>query len=96
MTSTNIALDFTIDNVQLEIDIYYEPERPAPPCSNPSSPNFSDSGDSEYIEIINVYLKLEAKKFILPEEVGDYINNNYIETITKKAREIYEETRKIK
>ena len=32
-------------------DIEYTPARPAPACSNHDSPNFSDCGDDEEIEI---------------------------------------------
>lgn len=33
-----------------EFDIEYEPARPAPICSNPSDPRFSDSGNGVEID----------------------------------------------
>lgn len=31
-------------------DIEFAPDRPAPPCMNPDSPAYSDSGDPGYLE----------------------------------------------
>lgn len=36
----------------------YSPGRPAPPCSNPDSPAFSDSGDPSECEFVRVEVQL--------------------------------------
>lgn len=47
----NILFTYICPDCEVEIEASYFPSRPAPPCSNPSSPAFSDSGDPEEVEI---------------------------------------------
>jgi hypothetical protein len=52
------SYDFGEDLGELKVQVVakFTPGRPAPPCSNPNSPLFSDSGDPAEIEIEEVTL----------------------------------------
>ncbi len=39
---------------ELVVEVAYSPGRPAPYCSNPDSPRFSDPGDPPSLEIKNI------------------------------------------
>lgn len=53
------------------------PARPAPACSNPDSPAFSDSGDPGEVCISAAWLVREKsnRKRKLPERIIDSLNN---------------------
>ena len=65
-----LELETGIEGVVILIDVtHYSPERPAPPCSNPSSPAYSDPGDDEEIEY-ELY-------FLLPSGIRVKIESDY-------------------
>lgn len=41
----SFELDPSVGPVDLEVEADFRPGRPAPPCSNPDDPAFSDTGD---------------------------------------------------
>ena len=52
------TFETTVEVKGREIDVVvaytFSPGRPAPPCSNPSSPAYSDPGDPEDVEVYEV------------------------------------------
>lgn len=69
--------------LELEVECVFTPGRPAPPCQDPSSPTFSDCGDSEEIDDMHVYLTRKGHKGkIIRLEITDFIDDE---------SEIYEE-----
>ena len=62
----------TYFDIPLEVKVTgYKPSRPAPACSNPSSPKFSDSGDDCEYEIDFV---VNGKPFTTMEELEDILH----------------------
>lgn len=45
-----------LDNIEIKFEIDFYPGRPAPACSNPDSPLFSDPGDGAEINDCEMYL----------------------------------------
>ena len=85
-----IKEELTAD-VTLEIT-GYTPSRPAPACSNPSSPIFSDDGDPAEFEEIKAVLNIAGKLEIeLTEDQADaiydvfcvQIERDYLESINQ-------------
>jgi len=66
--------------------IHYTPARPAPPCSNPDSPAFSDPGDDFEMEF-NLFLVSESGEKIELPKVLHYLYEELFEEIV----EIYED-----
>ena len=50
----------------LVVTVKYYPGRPPPHCSNPDSPGYSDQGDSDEIEIVNI--RWQSGKTVTPEQ----------------------------
>ena len=44
-----------LDGVELVVDYTYTPEKPAPPCSNPSHPNYGIPPEPEVVEIHHIW-----------------------------------------
>jgi len=61
------------DTAIIEICASYTPKRPAPACSNPDHPNYSDPGDGEEIEIgdVRVLVSDESGKGWIKLDVCD-------------------------
>lgn len=67
--------EYTCPHCETEIEVLFTPARPAPPCSNPNSPAFSDSGDpaeldGDYSKCPNCNAKLDEG------EVLDFVTEN--------------------
>ena len=63
----------TVNGIDTDVTITaeYRASRPAPACSNPDSPAFSDSGDPEEIEVLEIQDdcgNLYAYERLLPHE----------------------------
>lgn len=74
----------------------YTPARPAPPCSNPDDPRYSDPGDDEYYEVEGAKLIVplahnmeEIVDIVLPDEF--YGEMFYVEQFESAIREKAEE-----
>lgn len=89
MKKINIHFDTEID---LEFSVHvigFTPERPAPACSNPSSPRFADPGDPAEYEDIKFFLKFEKEiykngKFIKEEKNIEITDSDIIEFLSEK------------
>ena len=72
----------------LFIDVtHYRPARPAPACSNPSDPAYSDPGDDLEFEFVIYLLTKEGEKKELPEELDflyEYIYDEVLEDYEEK------------
>jgi hypothetical protein len=73
-----IDVDFEMAlQMDVEIECVFIPGRPAPPCQDPSSPAFSDCGDSEEIDDLHVYLTRRGHKGkIIRLEITDFIDDD--------------------
>jgi len=69
-------LEIDLPEIEVEVDVtHYTPYRPAPYCSNPDSPKFSDSGDDEELEYdLSFVFRGEDKKIMktVPFPLGLY------------------------
>lgn len=90
-----------IPGVEVEIEVLsYTPERPAPYCSNPDSPSYSDCGDdpegeyrafiligTHYIEFSDdMYDEYDQEIFGMLEEHGnDYLEGQYQDAMEQQA-----------
>jgi hypothetical protein len=82
-------------NAEVEIFIQvkdFTPERPAPACSNPSSPAYSDCGDSAEFGDYFVHMMIMTEQgkifFIpLPDDLFALLEEEIIEEIFKKGEE---------
>lgn len=59
--------------VSVPVEVLYRVDfgRPAPPCSNPSAPAFSDPGDPMEVEILKVLVHHEGTVIPIPPDVLD-------------------------
>jgi len=78
--------------MEITIPVYihlhnFMPSRPAPTCSNPDSPLYSDSGNGSEYEDISIGAYVDGKYIELPEELVEYISKKYNEEIDEKADE---------
>jgi len=77
----------------------FKPSRPAPPCSNPDSPAFSDCGDDPEFDDYKAhfYFSTTEKTFFIdvPEELLDIVDEIMFEKICTKGEEIYWNENKI-
>jgi hypothetical protein len=89
----------SFSNSEVEIFVQvknFTPERPAPACSNPSSPLYSDSGDSAEFEdlIINMIIVADqGKVFFIPltDDLFLFIQGEIIEEVFKRGEKHYSE-----
>lgn len=79
----------TTVEIEIEVDADYTPGRPAPACSNPSSPAFSDTGDASEIEVIEMYLVNGKKKIKIPVDICDVICDTCIDELMDVADSVY-------
>jgi hypothetical protein len=90
--STELKLDNGNFDILVQVSGYL-PTRPAPPCSNPDSPAFSDCGDDpEFDEYkAHFYFKTDQKTFFInvPEELLEIMEEVMFEKICMKGDEIY-------
>lgn len=56
MYDTTFSTTVEVEGREIDVVVHYtfSPGRPAPPCSNPSDPRFSDPGDAEDVEVYEV------------------------------------------
>ena len=59
--------DLSIDGAYLEFEVEYYAGTPAPCCSDPNSPLFSDPGSGDRIDDFEVYMQVGNKKYKLSE-----------------------------
>ncbi|HUU86385.1 MAG TPA: hypothetical protein VMX17_01360 [Candidatus Glassbacteria bacterium] len=69
---------------------YYLPDRPAPACSNPSSPAYSDPGDDAELEFVLYTIDGKGKKKEIPEEFH-FLYETLYDEIFEKVEEIKDE-----
>jgi len=67
------------DGIEFDIKII-TPNRPAPACSNPDSPLFSDPGDSCEFEILTAY-NIEDKRYLSELEIDYFYNDDSLYNI---------------
>jgi len=75
--------NFHVTEGCLELNIQVEgftPSRPAPPCSNPDDPRYSDDGDNAEWESVAVYLSGVDISMLLPPS---YISEHRDEIIER-------------
>ena len=58
------------DDRECLVRVRYTAGRPAPPCSNPDSPAFSDSGDPPELEILSTRVEQSDGSY-REEQLGD-------------------------
>ena len=77
-------------DIHLAIDYRYAPERPAPYCSNPSSPAFYDTGDPEEIEVNSVQVDCirnsENERQQWPAAMTEWIAKQYARLMNDDPR----------
>ena len=79
--------NFDID-VELTVKVEsYRPARPAPACSNPSDPRYSDPGDDAEFEDFRVYLMGNDITDFLPVDILGYIEDRIYYEGCKVAKE---------
>lgn len=59
--------DLNIDGAYLEFEVEYYAGTPAPYCSDPNSPLFSDPGTNDRIDDFEIYMLVGTKKHKLSE-----------------------------
>ena len=76
----NFKFDYIVDlPVTIEVEGFI-PERPAPPCTNPSSPLYSDCGDPAEFSDFRVFFGNKDITGIIPERIiEEIIEQIYIE-----------------
>jgi len=93
--SFNTEIDLTEIEVEVKVT-HFIPYRPAPACSNPDSPKFSDSGDDEEMEydlsfVCRDYNKTIIKTIPFPDELYEFID---LQLVEQQIRENINETKK--
>ena len=83
----------TTVELEVEVDVDYTPERPAPACQNHDSPAFSDSGDDEAIEITDVKFIIGPHGRVdalvpVPEALMAHVCDKIIDDVTDQCRDI--------
>jgi hypothetical protein len=82
----------TYVELQVEVDVDYTPERPAPACQDHDSPRFCDSGDDEFIEITDVKFVIGAQGRTdslvpVPNALMTYICDTIIDDVADQCRD---------
>lgn len=86
-----IKFDYEIsdgEESRILADVNYLPERPAPPCSNPDSPAFSDSGDPDELEIFRAVILKDGVQTPLADTVIN--SDRFIDICYDEARNFVE------
>lgn len=81
----------TYVELELEVNADYTPERSAPACQNHDSPRFSDSGDSEELEITEMAFIIRSGKTILarvpvPSDLADHVAEKIESDVLEQCR----------
>ena len=63
----------------------FKPARPAPPCSNPDSPAFSDCGDDGESGDIEAYFRFDGVDIKCPIEFDYYMVERCLDEIEEKG-----------
>lgn len=90
-----IEKEFKNSYVEIFINVKnYIPTRPAPICSNPSSPAFSDCGDDPEFEdyTANILILTEQGQIFfvpLPDDLHDVLETEIIDEIFKRGDKHY-------
>ncbi len=80
--------NFHVDEGCLELNIQVEgftPSRPAPDCSIPDDPQYSDGGDDAEWDDVKVYLKGVDITMLLPELYIEDMSDEIIERGKEKS-----------
>jgi hypothetical protein len=75
--------------LELIVEAYYTPERPAPHVQNHDHPGFSDSGDDEECEFEAYFISHENGKNVkvpIPEKMKDYIYDTIADQVMENCR----------
>jgi hypothetical protein len=68
--------------IEVEIEAVFTPGRPAPFCQDHDSPDFSDSGDSEEVDDLKVYLTRTSKRAgLIQLDITDFIDCETLEKL---------------
>lgn len=92
--SFSLSFDLSEDqpDTPLRIELDYTPPRPPPPCSNPSSPLYSDPGDPAEIEDLRVFQEETNEELytfgthLIPSSLLDRIYDKAYEEYLKEGR----------
>ena len=90
MKTTFTSDDLNIDGAYLEFEVEYYAGIPAPACSDPNSPLFSDPGEGDRIDEVEIYMQVGNKMYKLSEiasELADdifYSNEERILNLCQK------------
>lgn len=76
----NLDLEIIVDVID------YTPARPAPSCSNPSDPAYSDSGDPEEIDFV-LYLEDSAGNIQVVPDSLSILYENLLNDILSEVRD---------
>lgn len=89
-----------LDNIEIKFEIEYYPGRPAPACSNPDSPLFSDPGDDAEIQDSEMYLtcgnvsyKMSESCQLLADDIFNRNEEKIYDLCQKKYLEVSEYAR---
>lgn len=58
------TVTLNVEELELAVEAIVRPPRPAPACSNPDSPAYSDAGDPGELEAVRLDLTLEQEQAI--------------------------------
>lgn len=78
--------------LKVEVELDYIPGRPAPACSNPSDPRFSDPGDNPELEVKAIKLLTDDGEIAIPDNIRDEIEMMYYNDFINQANQEWEES----
>jgi len=71
-----------------EVDVDgYRPGRPAPVCSNPSSPAYSDPGDNPEFDDYKLTVSIEGHTIDITDKITEELDKKITEIIFQKGEE---------
>jgi len=87
--------DDEVGPLELEVEAWFRPERPAPHCSDHDHPNFSDPGDGYEFEVVSVKIKngghlaemVWKNDDNFDEMVGEALDEEWVRTRREKWEE---------
>ena len=80
-------------NIEIELRVeitHYSEERPAPACSNPSSPAYSDPGDDAELEFLLYTIDDKGEKKEIPEEFH-FLYEDLYDDVSEEVEKIKDE-----
>lgn len=77
--------------LKIEVELDYIPGRPAPACSNPSDPRFSDPGDDPELQVTAIKLLTDDGEIAIPENIRDEIELMFYDDFINQANREWED-----